>query len=81
MNLTASEIETLVSKHLALRQALIFMAEQGCEGDGEYEQCSDLPNNPCVTEYCLPCYANWALKVDDAENKALAELRALRDSL
>lgn len=50
----------------ALRDALIFIAGQGCEGDtGGYAQCKDLPSNPCVTEYCIPCYAAAALESDD----------------
>ena len=50
-----------------MREALKWIAEQGCEGDGNYERCRDLPNNPCISEYCLPCFAAEALEQDDRD--------------
>ena len=49
-----------------LRDALIFIAGQGCGNTGDYEECKDLPDRLCVTEYCIPCYAAAALQSDDA---------------
>lgn len=51
-----------------MREALTWIAGQGCNGDtGDYERCRNLPNNPCITEYCLPCFASEALEQDDKD--------------
>ena len=50
-----------------LREGLKWIAGQGCEAAGEYASCSDLPSNPCITEYCLPCYAAAILMQDDRQ--------------
>ena len=43
-----------------LREALIFIAQQGCEGTSpsasEDRVCGDTQD--CITEWCLPCYAD-----------------------
>ena len=63
-----------------LRGALLFIAGQGCEGDvGDYESCKHLPNNPCVTEWCLPCIAAQSLEDDDVLAEWQERRRGLQD--
>lgn len=51
-----------------LLDALAFIAGQGCVvlSSVPGRRCKDLPNRPCVTEYCLPCFAAAALESDAA---------------
>ena len=50
-----------------LREGLKWIAGQGCEAAGEYACHQGQSVNPCITEYCLPCYAAAILMQDDRQ--------------
>jgi hypothetical protein len=56
---TAEELVSSVNSCSAMRGALEWIAQQPCESDEPDMECKE--QNLCITEYCLPCYAKFAL--------------------
>lgn len=72
--------EKLLLRFMAARQALQWIAQQGCSLRGTtaiyYQSCKE--SDRCITEYCLPYYAKAALYGDVGEDAtAETQVKAL----
>jgi hypothetical protein len=75
---TAEELVSSVNSCSAMRGALEWIAQQPCESDEPDMECKE--QNLCITEYCLPCYAKFALSsapVDQQKERMVSILKRL----